>query len=80
MLIFRKVPQQGGLEITTEFGKMVVDPGFICVIQRGMKFAVHVNGGSRGYIAEIFKGHFGIPERGPMGIYLTCSFNFANHV
>jgi homogentisate 1,2-dioxygenase len=61
------VPQEGGLHITTEFGNIHVDPGFICVIQRGMKFSVGVNGGSRGYIAEIYQGHFGIPERGPMG-------------
>ena len=27
------VPQQGTLFITTEFGKMVVEPNHICVIQ-----------------------------------------------
>ena len=37
---FLIVPQQGQLAITTEFGRMTVAPGEICVIQRGMRFSV----------------------------------------
>lgn len=41
------VPQQGVLNITTEFGKMVVSPNEIAVIQLGMRFAVGVEGLTR---------------------------------
>merc|ERR1711962_1452946 len=33
------VPQEGILRITTEFGKIQVEPNEICVIQRGMRFS-----------------------------------------
>lgn len=36
-LFYFSVPQQGGLLITTEFGKMQVDPNEICVIQVCLK-------------------------------------------
>ncbi|XP_046969576.1 homogentisate 1,2-dioxygenase [Vanessa cardui] len=61
------VPQQGILHITTEFGKMVVSPNEIAVIQLGMRFAVAVDGPSRGYILEVFDGHFKLPDLGPIG-------------
>jgi homogentisate 1,2-dioxygenase len=61
------VPQKGDLHIRTEHGRMLVPPGHICVIQRGIKFSVDVTEESRGYISEIFKGHFVIPDRGPIG-------------
>jgi len=79
---FLIVPQQGSLLIDTEFGRMRVDPGEICVIQRGMRFSVDIVGpeansnnddGSestiqaRGYVLEIFAGHFQLPELGPLG-------------
>ena len=67
---FLIVPQQGALAITTEFGRMRVDPGEICVIQRGMRFSVDLvegGGGARGYVLEIFAGHFQLPELGPIG-------------
>lgn len=65
---FLIVPQQGALAITTEFGRMRVDPGEICVIQRGMRFSVDLlEGGSRGYVLEVFAGHFQLPELGPIG-------------
>jgi hypothetical protein len=44
------VPQQGALDILTEFGPMYVQPGEICVIQRGQRFRVRVEGPTRGYI------------------------------
>ena len=47
-------PQQGVLDIHTEFGMLFVQPGEIVVIQRGQKFKVNLrNGPSRGYILEI---------------------------
>jgi len=64
---FLIVPQQGSLHITTEFGKMSVDPNEICVIQQGMRFSVEVNGPSRGYVLEVFDDHFVLPSLGPIG-------------
>jgi homogentisate 1,2-dioxygenase len=63
------VPQQGTLDIQTEFGFMEVPPGFIAVIQRGIRFRVAVEGPSRGYICEIFHGHFRLPDLGPIGAF-----------
>jgi homogentisate 1,2-dioxygenase len=54
--------------VKTEFGKMLVEPLEICVIQRGIKFSVDlVDGKARGYITEVYKGHFVIPDLGPIG-------------
>lgn len=61
------VPQVGTLYIQTEVGKLTVAPCEIVVIPRGIKFSVHLTGNSRGYIAEIFQGHFEIPGLGPIG-------------
>lgn len=47
---FLIVPQEGALDIQTEFGPMFVQPGEICVIQRGQRFKVNVEGPTRGYI------------------------------
>jgi homogentisate 1,2-dioxygenase len=64
---FLIVPQEGTLYIATEFGKMTVSPKEICVIPRGIRFSVEVEGPVRGYISETFKGHFKIPDLGPIG-------------
>jgi len=61
------VPQEGVLDVTTEFGRMRVEPGEICVVQQGMRFAVGVTGPSRGYVLEVFGGHFVLPDLGPIG-------------
>lgn len=62
------VPQQGPLLVKTEFGRMRIDPLEICVVQRGIKFSVDLlEGKSRGYITEVYKGHFVIPDLGPIG-------------
>jgi homogentisate 1,2-dioxygenase len=63
------VPQVGSLFITTELGCFFVEPCEIIVIPRGVKFSVAVGEGEacRGYIAEIFKGHFELPGLGPIG-------------
>ena len=61
--------------IKTEFGKLQVGNGEIVVIQRGMKFAVELNGPSRGWIAELYEGHLTLPERGPIGNNATDESN-----
>ena len=62
------VPQDGTLRITTEFGKLTVGSKEICVIPRGVKFTVDLAGEkSRGWICEVYKGHFAIPDLGPIG-------------
>ncbi|KAJ3337708.1 hypothetical protein HDU93_000656 [Gonapodya sp. JEL0774] len=60
-------PELGILTIQTEMGWMSVGPNEICVIPRGIKFRVQVNGPSRGYITECWSGHFELPDRGPIG-------------
>jgi len=62
------LPQQGRLDIQTEFGKLMVRSGELCVIQRGIKFKVILpDGPSRGYIQEIYGSHYILPELGPLG-------------
>ncbi|EDO28103.1 predicted protein, partial [Nematostella vectensis] len=61
------VPQKGTLNITTEFGKIEVKPNEICIIQLGIRFSVAVSEPSRGYILEVFDGHFELPCLGPIG-------------
>lgn len=64
---FMIVPQQGTLDIQTEFGPLYVQPGEICVIQRGLRFRVTVEGPTRGYILEVWGANFELPELGPLG-------------
>lgn len=62
------VPQQGTLVIQTEFGFLQVSSLEICVIPRGIKFSVSLpDGPSRGYILEVYDGHFELPDLGPIG-------------
>lgn len=61
------VPQQGILQIMTEFGRMTVAPGEICVLGAGMRFSVGVDTPSRGYVLEVYDNHFELPNLGPIG-------------
>ena len=61
------VPQKGSLKITTEFGKLLIKPNEICVIQRGMRFSIDISEPSRGYVCEVYNGHFELPNLGPIG-------------
>ncbi|KAF8477609.1 Homogentisate 1,2-dioxygenase [Kalaharituber pfeilii] len=69
------LPVQGTLDIQTEFGKLWVPPGEVCIIPRGMKFSVHrgdlksnSSGQWTGYILESFSAlHFTLPDLGPIG-------------
>ncbi|KAJ7895094.1 homogentisate 1,2-dioxygenase [Mycena leptocephala] len=65
------LPQQGRLDVQTEFGKMMVRSGELLVIQRGMKFKVLLpDGPSRGcrHPGDIWKS-LSLPELGPLGGY-----------
>nr|ALJ82903.1 homogentisate 1,2-dioxygenase [Irpex lacteus]ALJ82904.1 homogentisate 1,2-dioxygenase [Irpex lacteus] len=65
---FLIVPVEGKLDIQTELGKLMVEPGEIAVVQRGIKWKVVLpDGSARGYIQEIFGSHYELPELGPLG-------------
>jgi homogentisate 1,2-dioxygenase len=65
---FLIVPQEGRLRFFTEFGKIEVEPGEICVIPRGVKFKVElIDAASRGYVCENYGAKFTLPDRGPIG-------------
>jgi homogentisate 1,2-dioxygenase len=64
---FMLVPQQGDLEVFTELGKLILSPGEIGVVPRGVKFKVLVEGPVRGYVCENYGQHFRLPELGPIG-------------
>jgi homogentisate 1,2-dioxygenase len=61
------VPQQGALTVRTELGVLHVAPTEFCVVPRGVKFRVEVEGPSRGYVCENYGAHFRLPELGPIG-------------
>ncbi|KAL7682906.1 putative homogentisate 1,2-dioxygenase, rmlC-like cupin domain superfamily, rmlC-like jelly roll [Plasmopara halstedii] len=68
------VPQCGTLKITTEFGRIKVSPHKICVIQvhsRGIRFSVDLDGPSRGYMLEVFKRHFVLPDLGLLELMVS---------
>jgi homogentisate 1,2-dioxygenase len=46
----------------------------MCVcVKHGMRFNVEVTEESRGYILEVFDGHFRLPDLGPIGKH-ACVF------
>jgi homogentisate 1,2-dioxygenase len=62
------VPQEGALELATEFGVLRVEPGEVAVIPRGVRFRALLSGGSaRGYACENYGAPFRLPELGPIG-------------
>lgn len=62
------VPEHGALLFRTEMGHLHVSPGEICVIPRGVKFAVDLlDGKARGYVCENYGAHFVLPDLGPIG-------------
>lgn len=65
---FLIVLQHGTLDIRTELGSILVRPNEICVIPRGIRYHVSLpHGPVRGYILELYQGHFQLPELGPIG-------------
>ena len=62
------VPQQGRLQIATEMGVLDVEPQEICVIPRGVRFAVTlVDGTARGYVCENYGELLKLPDLGVIG-------------
>ena len=62
------IPQDGGIKVETELGRLELTPGWIGVIPRGVKFRVTLSGdGARGYLAENYGASFRLPELGPIG-------------
>jgi homogentisate 1,2-dioxygenase len=62
------VPQLGALLVHTELGILDLQPGEICVVPRGMKFRVELEGdAARGYVCENYGPHFRLPDLGPIG-------------
>jgi homogentisate 1,2-dioxygenase len=62
------VPQQGRIELMTEFGRIEAGPGEIALIPRGVKFRVGLpDGQARGYICENYGELFRLPELGAIG-------------
>lgn len=62
------IPQEGRLRLHTEFGLLIVEPGEICVIPRGIKFQVFLlNEKARGYVCENYGSPFRLPELGVIG-------------
>jgi len=67
---FLLIAQHGSLDIQTEFGKLFVQPGEVCVIQRGVRFAIRLAPGhleARGYISEVWGSMWELPDLGPLG-------------
>lgn len=63
------VPQTGALDIQTEMGRLLVRPNEICVLPRGIRYRVNLVDDEpiRGFILEVYNGHFQLPELGPIG-------------
>ena len=62
------VPQEGALELATEFGALHVEPGEIAVIPRGVRFRAQLAGSTaRGYACENYGAPLRLPELGPIG-------------
>lgn len=62
------VPQEGGLLLATELGRLELSPGEIALIPRGVRFRVELTGpAARGYVCENYGAPFRLPELGPIG-------------
>ncbi len=63
------IPQEGPLEIRTEFGVLELEPQEIAVIPRGVKFQVNPKSSQacRGYLGENTGHPFVLPNLGPLG-------------
>jgi homogentisate 1,2-dioxygenase len=61
------IPQHGALRVTTELGILELEPGWVGLVPRGVKFRVEIDGEARGYVAENHGLPFRLPELGPIG-------------
>ena len=49
----------------------------VYVLQQGMRFSIAVDGKTRGYILEVFDGHFELPNLGPIGNRQSRTFSMS---
>lgn len=63
------VPQAGTLDVQTELGRLLVRQSEIALVPRSMRFRITLPGGkpARGYICELYQGHFRLPDLGVLG-------------
>ncbi|MES2119613.1 MAG: homogentisate 1,2-dioxygenase [Pseudomonadota bacterium] len=61
------VPQSGALRVVTELGRLELEPGWVGLVPRGVRFRVEVDGEARGYVAENHGLPFRLPDLGPIG-------------
>jgi homogentisate 1,2-dioxygenase len=62
------VPELNAIILHTELGPLLVSPGEIAVVPRGIRFRVELpDEFARGYLCENFGASFTLPERGPIG-------------
>lgn len=62
------IPQEGAIQLRTEFGNLDIEPAEIAVVPRGIKFQIHlIDERARGYLCENFGNPFQLPELGVMG-------------
>ena len=62
------IPEQGRLDLRTEMGRILVAPGEVALVPRGVRFRVLLpDGAARGYVAENHGSLFRLPELGPIG-------------
>ncbi|KAK1178112.1 homogentisate 1,2-dioxygenase [Streptomyces sp. NBS 14/10] len=62
------VPQEGGLLLHTEFGRLRAEPGHMALVPRGVRFRVEpLDPAVRGYVCENHGRPFVLPDLGPIG-------------
>ena len=62
------VPQQGRLRLLTELGILDLEPGWIGLVPRGVRFRAELpDGSARGYVGENHGHLFRLPDLGPIG-------------
>ncbi len=62
------VPEHGGLRVQTELGWLEARPGELLILPRGLRFRVSLpDGAARGFVSELYDGHYELPERGLVG-------------
>ncbi len=62
------IPQEGRLDLVTEFGRIDLAPLQVALIPRGVRFRVGLpDGRARGYVAENHGALLRLPDLGPIG-------------
>lgn len=62
------VPEDGGLLLVTELGRLAARPGEVALIPRGVRFRVELlDARARGYVCENYGQPFQLPDLGPIG-------------